>query len=185
MVDEEKQIPENPEAGEEEHTRYRYRPMGVAMEEDFSTMEGGHWSEDEFFFEFKDGSFYDKYGYFFDENGVDEYGGYYESFEDGEQKELMVHFYVPNPDFEVEYILPEDGEDFDFVHEEVEFTEEGRAEYEEHLYTHHVLPAVEYLRKKETGKKSAIEVHNIGEISQVVLISFFKKSFTEFKFVDV
>jgi hypothetical protein len=39
----------------------------------------GEWSEDKHFFTLKDGDYYDKYGFYFDDMGVDEYGGYYES----------------------------------------------------------------------------------------------------------
>lgn len=62
-----------------------------------------------------DGSFYDHNGYYFDTEGYDEFGGYYEGFS-----------YVPGPEYEEEYYKKYDeiygeeveGDDEEYVDED-------------------------------------------------------------------
>jgi hypothetical protein len=101
----------------------------------------GEWSGDKYFFTLVDGDFYDKYGFYFDDMGVDDYGGYYESLplQDADGNEWDDHFYVPNDDYEVEYVLAnEDDQDFDYVFPEIQLNEEGFEEYFDHLYATHL-----------------------------------------------
>jgi len=107
----------------EVQARYKYKPVGDPIsKEEFEEMEEqklGEWSEDKFFFTLhEDGDFYDKYGFYFDYHGIDQYGGFYETIplQDDEDKVWEEHFYVPNDDYEVEYVeATEEDPDFDFV----------------------------------------------------------------------
>jgi hypothetical protein len=144
--------PNNPEEDQWEY-RLRYRPMGdpVSPEELAKLVEDkkATWDETKYFLTVKeDESFYDKHGYYFDHNGIDSFGGYYESFpyetEDGKQEED--HYYVPNEDFEEEYKETEDNQDFDMWLPELKLTEEGSEQFEEHLYSRKFSPTSDPFR---------------------------------------
>jgi hypothetical protein len=54
-----------------------YKPMGTPIEKEEVEQEKGHYDEDDFYI-LDDGGFYDPWGYKFDNDGYDEYEGYYD-----------------------------------------------------------------------------------------------------------
>lgn len=134
----------------------------------------GEWSEDKFFYTLKEnGDFYDKYGFYFDYQGVDQYGGFYESIplcdEDG--KEWEEHFYVPNDDYEVEYVeATEEDPDFDYVYPQVKLNDEGFEEYFEHLFAAHVQEGEQHLKQQPEDKKMGVEILNLPEKSTTLTV---------------
>jgi hypothetical protein len=66
--------------------------MGVPSTLAEIRLQTGYYDEDGFYV-LEDGSFYDPWGYYFDDHGYDEFGGYYD--DDG--------YYVPGEEYEEEY----------------------------------------------------------------------------------
>lgn len=82
------------------------------------------------FFILPDGDFIDPYGYYFDQEGYDEFGGYYD--DDG--------YYVPGEEYEDEYYEKYDVDHF--IPESLEQEAERLAPFNEHVY-----PAIAWLKE--------------------------------------
>jgi hypothetical protein len=91
--------------------------QGTAIDKQTFEVEEGHYDDDNFYV-LKAGGYYDPDGYYFDKDGVDEYGGKYDV--DG--------FYAPSLDYEAQYFGTHDIELY--------------ADYAEHVY-----PVIDWLKK--------------------------------------
>ncbi len=76
--------------GRQDNINYKADKGEIHTKEDIEQHEG-YYDEDGFYV-MGDGSFYDPNGYYFDQEGYDEFGGYYEN-----------GYYVPGPDYAEEY----------------------------------------------------------------------------------
>lgn len=99
----------------------------------------------------EDGSFYDKYGYYFDAEGYDQYGGYYE---DGE--------YKPGEPYKESYYQ------FYTVHEDDDDYDINNDEYEQAIMKEHVLPAIKFLKEQHAKAPTTLFTIKIRNLNNYI-----------------
>lgn len=141
--------------------------MGKAFTKQEIEVQKGKYDEDGFYI-LDDGAFYDDLGYYFNKDGYDEFGGFYDK-ETG--------YYVPGDAVKQEYdhnyglkdaTNPEqqqylEGEDED---EGDELTEEDQKIDMQASIQEHVYPAIIWLKQQPEGKKFAVKMSNAPRRAQ-------------------
>ncbi len=136
-------------------SKHRGTPL---TQEEVEKMEG-EWDADNFYV-LKEGGFVDPYGYLFNKDGIDAWGGRYD--EQG--------YYIPPP--EAAYQMEEYDED-----EEGEWHVDDSAATQEHI-----LPAIKFLKEQPKDKKHTLKIAGLWNmLTETHVIKHFQNTFSGFK----
>ena len=142
-----------------------YKPMGKPLTRAEIEAKEGQYDEDGFY-NLPDKSFYDPAGYYFNKDGYDEFGGYYDD---------QSGSYVPGAGYEDQYYRNYQGVRGDMFGYTLEEGDDDYDNEEDHDYNleeggdkeatlNHIMQGEDWLKEQDEGKEHIIKLENIPEL---------------------